>query len=96
MTLKRIKQPAIAGAVLAVLALSGSALAGVATAAGGSSSTASTDVPSVDAGAAPASATGVGGGSVESIDYAGDGRTDAPYLTDHERYLSHHRRLTSA
>jgi hypothetical protein len=97
MKLKRLNQPVIGGAVLAALALGGSALggsalAGAATTASGSSSTSSGDTPSASATAAPL--TSIGGGSVRAMNHVRDSWIHDLYLTDHERYVRHHQRLT--
>lgn len=95
MTLKRLKQLVIAGAVVAGLALGAPALAGAATGINGSSSTTVTlqagkGVQPPNAGAT-ALAT-VSGGSAGAAD---DARNGSPglHLFDHEQYVRHHQRL---
>ena len=85
MMLKRLKQLLIGGAALAALALGSSASAGAATGSGNSSL--------AKASAAPlASVRGGSGGAMNHVRY---GWIRDPYLTDHEQYVRHHKRLAS-
>ena len=94
MTPKRLIQPLIGTAVLAVVTLGGSAAAGAATRAGDSPASATEAVAS--SGPGPAPPTGLDARLVPATSAAYDGRPYDPYLTDHERYVRHHARLASA
>ena len=93
MTPKRLKQPTIGAAVLAAVALGGSAFAAAATAASAPPSPAAAAVPSSAAAAAPLTAVGGGSGPRGAVCPTVSSRE--VYLTDHERYVRHHRRLAS-
>ena len=100
MVWKRLKQLVIGGVVLAALALDSSASAGAATDSSGSSLTVAAVQASSNGGPPALSATRAPrtarGGSAGAIHRVRDGWIRDPYLTDHEQYVRHHRRLASA
>ena len=94
MTPKRLIQPLIGAAVLAVIAIGGSTAAGAATRTSDSSVSATRAATPPGAGAA--GPTGLDARPVPETSAAYDGRLHDPDLTDHERYVRHHQRLASA
>ena len=102
---KPLTQLVPGGAVLAALALGGSASGEAATPSSGSSSTTATleasgrgGLPAPSSDAAKASAvrlTTARGGSAGAMHHIHDGWIRDLYLTDHEHYVRHHKRLAS-
>jgi hypothetical protein len=82
MTLKRLEQLVIGGAVVAALALGAPAVAGAATGMNGSSA------PTVTLQAGKGEQT-----PTAAADHARNGSTPALHLSDHEQYVRHHQRL---
>jgi hypothetical protein len=96
MTLKRLKQLVIGGAVVVGLALGAPAVAGAAAGMAGSPSPAVTVQAGKGGQPLNAGATvlaSVRGGSTGATNHARDGSIPHVHLSDHEQYVRHHQRL---